>query len=404
MDIARYGDWATGHTRTRRCARTIRGAFAFDFRMRNWRRPARCARRRFTKSLRGENAVFGDYCGLEHALWFAPKGTPPHENATFRRSNAHAAVGEECRAVRESVGLLEISNYGKFEVTGAGAAEWLGRIMACRVPAVGRIALSPMLNERGRLIGDFTLCRVDEERFFVVGTYAAEVFYMRWFERRLPPTGVTVRPCAMQYLGLSIAGPQARALLSKLVDDDLSTAAFPFMSFARMDVGMVPTLVGRVSFTGDLGYEIWVTTEYLRALYDLLTSAGRQHGIRHYRRARAERAAPGEKLRLVGARVPAHLRPVRGRPRPVHTSRQARFHRSRCGARRESERRRTQAHHAGRRCEGCRCDRGRADLAQRARRRVGYVGRLRAQRRQVDCAWLCRKGVSPVRRMALRLN
>ena len=301
MDIARYGDWATRpYTNAK-----VRENYSRRFRIRFPNEELEAARPLRTtpiyEKLAGENAVFGDYCGLEHALWFAPKGTPPHENATFRRSNAHAAVGEECRAVRESVGLLEISNYGKFEVTGAGAAEWLGRIMACRVPAVGRIALSPMLNERGRLIGDFTLCRVDEERFFVVGTYAAEVFYMRWFERHLPPTGVTVRPCAMQYVGLSIAGPQARALLSKLVDNDLSTAAFPFMSFARMDVGVVPTLVGRVSFTGDLGYEIWVTTDYQRALYDLLTSAGRQHGIRQHRRPRAERATPGEELRLVGA-------------------------------------------------------------------------------------------------------
>src|SRR5207302_989200 len=82
--------------------------------------------------------------------------------------------GAECRAVRESVGLLEISNYGKFEVTGPGAVEWLSRMMANRVPAVGRIALTPMLNERGKLIGDFTMCRVSEQRVFLIGTYAAE--------------------------------------------------------------------------------------------------------------------------------------------------------------------------------------------------------------------------------------
>ncbi|MCX7055349.1 MAG: aminomethyltransferase family protein, partial [Proteobacteria bacterium] len=188
----------------------------------------------------------------------------------------------ECRAVRESCGLIEISNYGKFEITGPGAADWLARIMACKVPGVGRIALSPMLNDRGRLIGDFTLCRVADERFFVVGTYAAEVFYLRWFESHLPPTGVNVRPCAMEYLGLSVAGPASRAVLQKLVDHDLSTAAFPFMSFAQIDVGMVPALVGRVSFTGELGYEMWVTAEYLRTLYDLLHEAGKAHGLKNF--------------------------------------------------------------------------------------------------------------------------
>jgi len=140
--------------------------------------------------------------------------------------------------------------------------------------------LTPMLNERGKLIGDFTMCRVSHEHFLLVGTYAAETFYMRWFERHLPSTGVTVRPCAMEYTGLSIAGPKSRALLQSLVRDDLSSKAFPFMSFRRMEVGMVPGYVGRVSFTGDLGFEIWVTTDYQRALYDLLIESGRPYGLK----------------------------------------------------------------------------------------------------------------------------
>jgi dimethylglycine dehydrogenase len=232
--------------------------------------------------LQAHNAVFGEYCALEHPLWFAPQGSAAREQVSFRRSNAHAVVGEECRAVREAVGLLEISNYGKFEVTGPSAAAWLSSIMANHVPAVGRIALAPMLNQRGRLIGDFTLCRSGEQRFFLVGTYAAERYYQRWFERHMPASGVTVRACAMEYVGLSLAGPRSRELLQSLVDADLSTSAFPFMSFRALDVGMVPALVGRVSFTGDLGYEIWVTGDYQRALFDLLTQAGGRFGLRHF--------------------------------------------------------------------------------------------------------------------------
>jgi dimethylglycine dehydrogenase len=154
--------------------------------------------------------------------------------------------------------------------------------MANRVPAVGRLALTPMLNERGRLIGDFTMCRVAEDIFFLIGTYAAERYYQRWFERRLPDKGVTVRPCAMEYVGLAIAGPEARSLLQSLVDVDLSTASFSFLSFRQVDIGMVPAHVGRVSFTGDLGYEIWVTADYQRALFDLLVQAGRRHGLRNF--------------------------------------------------------------------------------------------------------------------------
>jgi len=281
MDVARYGDWATlAYTNAK-----VRENYSRRFRIRFPNEELEAARPLRTtpiyEALKAENAVFGDYCGLEHALWFAPKGQEPREDVTFHRSNAHAHVGAECRAVREGVGLLEISNYGKFEVTGPGAEAWLSKIMASKIPAPGRMSLAPMLNERGRLIGDFTVCRVSAERFFLVGTYAAEVFYLRWFERHLPPTGVTVRPCAMEYVGLSVAGPKSRALLQSVVGEDLSTATFPFMSFRRMDVGMIPALVGRVSFTGDLGYEIWVTTDYQRALYELLVNAGRAHGLRH---------------------------------------------------------------------------------------------------------------------------
>ena len=281
MDVARYGDWATLAYTNAKVRENYSRRFRIRFPERGARRPrGRCGPRRSTTASPAENAVLGDYCGLEHALWFAPKGTPPREEIAFRRSNAHAHVAAECRAVREAGGLLEISNYGKFEVTGPKAAEWLGRVMANRVPAVGRMVLTPMLNDRGRLIGDFTIARLGEERFFVVGTYAAEVFYMRWFERTLPPAGVTVRPCAMEYVGLSVAGPRSREILQPLVSDDLATAAFPFMSFRKVDVGMVPAFVGRVSFTGDLGYEIWVTTDYQRALYDLLTAAGKGAGLK----------------------------------------------------------------------------------------------------------------------------
>jgi dimethylglycine dehydrogenase len=280
MDVARYGDWATlAYTNAK-----VRENYSRRFRIRFPNEELTAARPLRTtpiyERLQAAHAVFGDYCGLEHPLWFAPSATEANEAITFHRSNAHPHLAAECVAVRDALGLLEISNYGKFEVTGPGCTQWLSYVMANRLPAVGRIALTPMLNERGKLIGDFTLCRVGAERVFLICTYAAETYYRRWFERQPPPAGVSVRPCAMEYVGLSLAGPASRALLQELVREDLSSAAFPFLSFRQVDVGMIPTLLGRISFTGELGYEMWVTTEYQRALYDLLTSAGRAHGLR----------------------------------------------------------------------------------------------------------------------------
>ncbi|MGC1520070.1 MAG: FAD-dependent oxidoreductase [Steroidobacteraceae bacterium] len=280
MDVARYGDWTTlAYTNAK-----VRENYSrrFSIRFPNEELPAARPLRTtpIYEKLQAEHAVFGDYCGLEHALWFAPTAAEAEDQVSFRRSNAHPHVAAECKAVQNSVGLLEISNYGKFDIRGPGAAEWLSQVMANRVPSVGRIALTPMLNDRGKLIGDFTMCRVAADHIFLIGTYAAEIYYMRWFERHMPVSGVSVRPCAMEYVGLSIAGPNSRALLQSLVRDDLSTSAFPFMSFRRMEIGMVPGYVGRVSFTGGLGYEIWVTTDYQRALYDALVKAGREYGLK----------------------------------------------------------------------------------------------------------------------------
>ncbi|MBV9621567.1 MAG: GcvT family protein [Gammaproteobacteria bacterium] len=280
MDVARYGDWATlAYTNAK-----VRENYSRRFRIRfpNEELPAGRPLRTtpLYEPLRERHAFFGEYCGLEHALWFAPSAAEVQESVTFHRSNAHEHVGAECRAVREAVGLIEISSYGKFEVTGPGCDAWLSFVMANKVPAPGRIALTPMLNERGKLIGDFTLCRLSPERFFLICTYAAETYCRRWFERYPPPPGVQVRPCAMEYVGVSVAGPRSRALLQSVMAEDLSSAAFPFLSFRRADVGMVPALVGRISFTGELGYEIWVTSEYQRALYELLSAAGRAHGVR----------------------------------------------------------------------------------------------------------------------------
>jgi dimethylglycine dehydrogenase len=280
MDVARYGDWVTlAYTNAK-----VRENYSRRFRIRFPNEELPAARPLRTtpvyERLAAAHAVFGDYCALEHALWFAPSAAEASEEITFHRSSAHEHVGTECRAVAEAVGLLEISNYGKFEVTGTGAEGWLSHIMANHVPKAGRIALTPMLNERGKLIGDFTMCRLTNDRVFLICTYAAEDYYRRWFERYAPPAGVTVRPCAMQYVGLSVAGPHSRALLQGLTRSDLSSSAFPFLSFRQVDIGMVTALVGRISFTGELGYEIWVTSEYQRALYDLLREAGRAHDLR----------------------------------------------------------------------------------------------------------------------------
>jgi dimethylglycine dehydrogenase len=282
MDVARFGDWTTmAYTNAK-----VRENYSRRFRIRfpNEELPAARPLRMTAvyDRLKAKGAVFGAAFGLEHALWFAPEGTEPIEDVTFRRSNAHPHVAAECRAVRDAVGILEISSYAKYEVTGANAESWVGEVFANRVPRLGRIVLSPMLNQQGKVIGDFTLTRTGAETFLIFGSGIAEQYHMRWFEASLPNGGIALRSLRTELLGFAIAGPHSRELLSRLTPHDVSNKAFPFLSIRLTEVDAIPALVGRISFSGELGYEIWVRADYQLALYELLIQAGADLGIRPY--------------------------------------------------------------------------------------------------------------------------
>ncbi|MEX0757388.1 MAG: aminomethyltransferase family protein, partial [Acidimicrobiia bacterium] len=198
-----------------------------------------------------------------------------------RRSNAFETVAEECRAVREAVGLTEASNFAKYRVNGPGTAEWLQGLFTNKLPAIGRINLSAMLNPQGKIVGEFSVARVGDDDFFIFGSQAAEVHHSRWFLDHLPEDSpIRFEVLALSMVGLSVAGPHARDVLQQLTRTSLATEDFRFMDFKRMDIGMFPAWVGRMTYTGDLGYEIWVAPEYQRALFDLLWETGQQYGMK----------------------------------------------------------------------------------------------------------------------------
>jgi len=189
-------------------------------------------------------------------------------------------VKAECLGVRNGVGVTEIANFAKYEFTGPGAEAYLSRLMTNKMPRSGRLILTPMLNPGGKLIGDFTIAKVAEERFLMWGSSQAQKYHMRWFEAHLPADGsVAIRRYDMGLVGLSIAGPKSREVLQKLTDEDVSKTAFKFMDHRAMDIANVPAMINRVTYTGDLGYEIWVAPEYQRKLYRAIMEAGRDLGI-----------------------------------------------------------------------------------------------------------------------------
>ncbi|TKD48061.1 MAG: FAD-dependent oxidoreductase [Mesorhizobium sp.] len=280
MDVARFGEWAT----LRYTNAKVRENYSrrFSIRFPNEELPA--ARPAQTTPLYdtmlANNAVMGDSWGLETPLWFAPKGSEPKDIVSFHRSNDFGPIGEEVRATREKVGVTEIANFAKYEVSGPAAEDFLNRLMTNRMPKTGRIVLTPMLNEFGRLIGDFTIAKAGEERFMIWSSSAAQKYHMRWFEKHLPKDGsVRIHRFDQTLVGLSIAGPKSRDLLQKLVDVDISTKAFRFMDFREIAVGGAPCMVNRITYTGDLGYEIWMAPAYQRLVYKAIKDAGEEFGL-----------------------------------------------------------------------------------------------------------------------------
>ncbi|MCA0026831.1 MULTISPECIES: FAD-dependent oxidoreductase [unclassified Mesorhizobium] len=284
MDVARFGEWAS----LRYTNAKVRENYSrrFSIRFPNEELPA--ARPAQTTPLYdtmlANNAVMGDSWGLETPLWFAPKGKEPKDIVSFHRSNDFGPIGEEVRATRERVGVTEIANFAKYEVSGPGAEDFLNRLMTNRMPKAGRIVLTPMINEFGKLIGDFTIAKAAEDRFMIWGSSAAQKYHMRWFEKHLPKDGprtseVRIHRFDQTLVGLSIAGPKSRDLLQRLVDVDISTKAFRFMDFREMAVGGAPCMVNRITYTGDLGYEIWMAPAYQRLVYKAIKDAGEEFGL-----------------------------------------------------------------------------------------------------------------------------
>ncbi len=282
MDVSRFGKYATHQYTLIKVPENYSRRFRIAYP--NEEMPAARPLRRTPvyDRLKDAGAVFGANFGLEVALWYAPRGMEPVETPTYRRSNAFPIVKEECHAVRNAVGLMEISGFGKYEVVGPDAESWLNRILSNKMPKPGRMVLAPMLNPRGTIIGDFSVARLAHDRFLMIGSGVAEIYHMRWFEQHPPPPGTYIRPLPHALTGFMIAGPKSRELLQRLVFEDVSHQAFKFFAAREMVVGLAPATVLRASYTGDLGYEIWVTPDYQVTLYDALVEAGRDLGLRHF--------------------------------------------------------------------------------------------------------------------------
>jgi dimethylglycine dehydrogenase len=282
MDVSRFGSWITpGYTRPKVIENYQR---RFSVNYPNEELPA-CRPFKTTPAYdiwRDQRAVFGAQYGMEVANYFALPGDPLFEIPSFRRSNAFEATRQEVMAVRDGVGINEVHNFGKYRITGPDARAWLDRIMAGRIPKPGRISLTPMLSPKGKLTGDFTVSCLSETDFRLTASYGAQAYHMRWFLNNKPDSGVAIENTSDSLIGFQIAGPKSRELLARTTRSDVSHAAFKFMDVKRLTIGMCDAIVQRVSYTGDLGYEIFVDPASQRALYTTLSEAGADLGLRPF--------------------------------------------------------------------------------------------------------------------------
>ncbi|KUJ80178.1 GcvT family protein [Ruegeria profundi] len=276
MDVARFGDWISpGYTRPKVIENyQKRFSVAYPNEELPAARPNRTTPMYDIFSDLG--AVWGQQYGLEVPNYFAQGDEPSYETPSFRRSDAFDATGREVRAVRSAVGINEVHNFGKYRITGHSARDWLDRIMAGRIPKPGRVSLTPMLSAKGKLIGDFTVSCLKEGEFHLTASYGSQAFHMRWFLQH-QENGVHVENISDRLNGFQIAGPNAAQALSACTRDDISDLRF--LDVRRMTVGMTDCIVQRVSYTGDLGYEIYCDPMAQRQLWWTLWQAGQSHGM-----------------------------------------------------------------------------------------------------------------------------
>jgi dimethylglycine dehydrogenase len=282
VDPRRFGPYTSKRYVVTKNEETYRNVFTIHFpdEERADARPAKTSP--VYDKLKKMGAVFGQRYGWERANWFAPSGVKAEDNWSFRRTNYFEHVGNECRRLRSSVGVIDLTPFTKHEVSGPGAERWLDSLVANKVPTkIGRMALSHALTVRGGIRSEFTITKLDDEHFYVVSAGAAERYDSDFLRKALPADGsvqlqniTTSRGCFV------LAGPRARDVLAKLTDEKLDNASFPWLTGRTAEVGLATDVyLLRVNFVGALGWELHFPLEYAHHLFDAIFDAGKECGI-----------------------------------------------------------------------------------------------------------------------------
>ncbi len=289
LDIARYGSY----TSNREYIKQTTGQFysrRFVMNYPNEQLPAGRDLKRSSvwKEQKDDGAIFGENWGLEIPLIFGPKDFK--ESPSLRRSNAFELIKTDHENVRSNVGILDITGFSRYEVYGSGAEEWLNNLFSTRLPKKNKSRLAVMLTHNGKMKGDLTCFNWGDGSFWIMGSYYLREWHMRWFRDNLPSSmrgikvkgDVFINDISDNICGYALSGPNSREVLKKLTNEDISNQNFKFMECREMDVGLIRAKVGRLSVSGELGYEINCQALEMSALREMLFKAGEEIGIREY--------------------------------------------------------------------------------------------------------------------------
>ncbi len=237
------------------------------------------------ETLKEAGAQFTAAAGWERAAWYARPGdeTALDAHATNARQGPwFEAVKSECLAVRDAAGLCDLPGFSRFNVSGEGAADWIDRLVTGAVPKPGRIGLVYFATEGGRILSEMTLTRFEEDRFQLLAGAGAEWHDLEWLQRHLPANGVEIENVTENWGTLVLSGPGSREILASLCDNDLSSDSFPWMSHQPVEIAGAKGTAIRVSYVGELGWELHMPTKELLAVHDAVWAAGQPFGLKRF--------------------------------------------------------------------------------------------------------------------------
>lgn len=281
MDVARFGKWASPDWGTVKSTENYERRFVMTFPNETLPKGRRQQTTALYDRLIAKGGRMGQAFGLENVLWFADSPDDAWEDPMFERNRSHDYVARECEAVCNGVAGIEVANFAKHVFKGPGARDWLNKTMAGHIPGPGRMTLTPMLTAKGRLYGDLTVSCLGEEHFMLFGSGAMQDAHSRFWAKTLPED-VHYENQTGDWHGIALSGPKSRELLQRITREDVSANAMAFRDSCETYVGGVPVVLNRISFSGELGYEIYCRPQYLLRLSEAIEEAGADLGYRWY--------------------------------------------------------------------------------------------------------------------------